>query len=232
MATKLDGPRISPKNRIAKQLIVFLHGYGADGNDLIAIGKQWQNMMPDAAFVAPNAPQICARSPAGRQWFNLETFEPEEQWAGVNEAAPSLNGFLDDELKRYSLDESRLLLVGFSQGTMMALHTGLRRPMAPAGILGFSGAIVGPEFLHEATARSAAGRPPPVLLVHGNQDEMIPVEALFLSAEELAKAEIPCEWHLSPNLGHGIDAAGLTHGGLFVCKCLKIEIPKEAWARR
>ncbi|WP_020177308.1 alpha/beta hydrolase [Methyloferula stellata] len=232
MASTLDGPRISAKNLTAKQLVVFLHGYGADGKDLIAIGKQWQNMMPDAAFVAPNAPEICAQSPMGRQWFKLETFEPEEQWQGVTQAGPLLDAFLDDELKRYGLDDSRLLLVGFSQGTMLALHVGLRRAKAPAGILGFSGAIVGPEFLSEAIAKTPAGRPPPILLVHGNQDEMIPVEALFLSAEELAKAGIPCEWHLSPGLGHNIDAGGLTHGGLFACKSLKIEIPKEAWLRR
>ncbi len=232
MASTIDGPRLPPKNRIAKQLVVFLHGYGADGDDLIAIGKQWQNMMPDTAFVSPHAPQICAQAPVGRQWFNLETFEPEEQWQGVNEAAPGLNAFLDDELKRYGLDDSRLVLVGFSQGTMLALHVGLRRAKAPAGILGFSGLLVGPEFLGEARAKSPAGRPPPVLLIHGNQDELIPVEALFVSAEELAKADIPCEWHLSAGLGHGIDAGGLTHGGLFVCKCLKVEIPKEAWARK
>jgi phospholipase/carboxylesterase len=232
MASTIDGPRLPPKNRIAKQLVVFLHGYGADGDDLITIGKQWQNMMPDTAFVSPHAPQICAQAPVGRQWFNLETFEPEEQWKGVNDAAPGLNAFIDDELKRYGLDDSRLVLVGFSQGTMLALHVGLRRARAPAGILGFSGLLVGPEFLGEATAKSPAGRPPPVLLIHGNQDELIPVEALFISAEELAKADIPCEWHLSSGLGHGIDAGGLTHGGLFVCKCLKVEIPKEAWVRK
>jgi len=229
---KIDGPRIAPKNRTAKQLVVFLHGYGADGDDLIAIGKQWQNMMPDAAFVSPHAPEVCGQAPVGRQWFPLETFEPEEQWAGVNKAAPGLDAFLDDELKRYGLDDSRMTLVGFSQGTMLALHVGLRRAKAPGGILGFSGLLVGPEFLSEARAKSPAGRPPPILLVHGNQDELIPVEALFVSAEELAKANIPCEWHLSAGLGHGIDAGGLTHGGLFVCKCLKVEIPKEAWMRK
>jgi phospholipase/carboxylesterase len=233
MASSLEGPRLPARNGIAKQLVVFLHGYGADGNDLIAIGKQWQNMMPDTAFVAPNAPTPCLRSQSGgRQWFTLDTFEPEEQWEGVNQAAPGLIDFINTELKRYGLDESRLLLVGFSQGTMLALHVGLRLAKAPAGILGFSGAIVGPEFLNEATARSASGRPPAILLIHGNQDEVIPVEALFLSAEELSKAGFPCEWHLSPGIGHGIDAGGLTHGGLFACKSLKVEIPKEAWTRR
>jgi phospholipase/carboxylesterase len=232
MASTLDGPRILPKNRTAKQLIVFLHGYGADGDDLITIGKQWQNMMPDAAFSSPHAPEVCAQAPVGKQWFPLETFEPEEQWAGVNKAAPALNAYLDAELQRYGLDDSRLFLVGFSQGTMLGLHVGLRRAKAPAGILGFSGLLVGPEFLSEATAKSPAGKPPPILLVHGNQDELIPVEALFISSEELAKANIPCEWHLSAGLGHGIDAGGLTHGGLFACKCLKVDIPKEAWMRR
>jgi len=232
MATSLEGPRIAAKNPVAKQLVVFLHGYGADGNDLIAIGKQWQVMMPDAVFVAPNAPTPCIRAAGGKQWFTLETFEPEEQWEGVNEAAPSLTAYIEAELARYGLDESRLVLVGFSQGTMMALHVGLRLKRAPAGILGFSGAIVGPEFLNEATARTPTGKTPPILLVHGGQDDVIPVEAMFLSADELAQANFPCEWHLSPALGHGIDGVGLTHGGLFTCNCLKIEIPEAAWARR
>ena len=101
---------------------------------------------------------------------------------------------------------------------MMALHVGLRRKRAPAAIVGYSGVLVGPEHLGEATARDARGAPPPILLVHGDQDAMIPLEAMFISAEELAKAEIPTQWHLSLGVGHGIDAGGLRHGGLFIAK--------------
>ena len=109
----------------------------------------------------------------------------------------------------------------------MALHVGLRRRLAPAAILGFSGVLVGPEHLAEATARSAKGAPPPVLLVHGSADEVIPVEALFESAEGLAKANIPTQWHMAPGLGHGIDNSGLVHGGLFLAKAFGVRLPSR-----
>ena len=101
---------------------------------------------------------------------------------------------------------------------MMALHVGLRRPRAPAAILGFSGLLVGPEHLSEATARDSRGAPPPILLVHGDQDPMIPLDAMFMAAEALAGASIPTQWHLSLGIGHGIDAEGLRQGGLFLAK--------------
>ena len=230
MAAMIDGPRVAAKSRTTKQLVVFLHGDGADGNDLIAIAKQWQNFLPDAAFVSPHAPEPCAQAPGGRQWFPLNVLDPNpaEQWAGLNKAQPVLDAFLDAELKRYGLDDTKLVLVGFSQGTMLALHAGLRRQHAPGGILGYSGLLVGPEHLSEAGALLPNGKRPPILLIHGNQDELVPAEALFISAEELAKADIPCEWHLSTGLGHGIDGTGLAHGGLFTAKCLKVKLGPEA----
>jgi phospholipase/carboxylesterase len=224
MAATINGPRIDAKNGKAKQLVVFLHGYGADGNDLIEIGRQWRGLLPDAAFVAPHAPEPCAMSPMGRQWFPLTMRDPDERWRGVMKARPVLDAFLDDELAKLGVDESKLALVGFSQGTMMALHVGLRRRRAPAAILGYSGVLVGPEQLAEATARDAKGAPPPILLAHGDQDQMIPFDALFDSAEALAKAEIPCQWHLSLGVGHGIDGGGLQHGGLFIAKGLGVKI--------
>src|SRR5665213_450564 len=125
MAAELDGPRIEPRSGAARQLVVFLHGYGADGNDLIDIGRAWQTLLPQAAFVSPHAPEPCGQSPAGRQWFPLTMREPTERWRGVNQAAPALDRFLDAELQRRGLPPSALALVGFSQGTMMALHVGL-----------------------------------------------------------------------------------------------------------
>jgi phospholipase/carboxylesterase len=231
MASSLDGPRIPPKNRVAKQLVVFLHGYGADGNDLIAIGKQWQSLLPDAAFVSPHAPHPCDQAPTGRQWFPLSMSNPDELWQGVVDARPALDAFLDAELARLKLDDSRLALVGFSQGTMMALHVGLRRSRAPAAILGYSGVLVGPEHLPEANARDAQGLPPPIFLVHGNEDDLISVESLFLAAEDLNKANIPCQWHMSVGIGHGIDTGGLLHGGLFVGKSLGVKMPADVKVR-
>ena len=128
MAVELDGPRIEPRaGGAAKELVVFLHGYGADGNDLIDIGRAWQGLLPQAAFVSPHAPEPCGQAPVGRQWFPLTFRDPNERWLGCQKAAPKLEGFLDAELKRRNLPASALALVGFSQGTMMALHVGLRR---------------------------------------------------------------------------------------------------------
>ena len=221
----IDGPRLPPKSGTARQLVVFLHGYGADGNDLLALGKQWQAWLPDAAFASPHAPEPCAMSPAGRQWFGLTMRDPNERWLGVNTAQPVLDAFLDAELARYGLNDSKLALVGFSQGTMMALHTGLRRRTAPAAILGFSGVLVGPEHLSEA---AHLPKPPPVMLIHGEADDVIPVDSLFVSADALADAQIPCQWHLSPGIGHSIDGGGLAHGGLFLAQNFGLRINASA----
>jgi phospholipase/carboxylesterase len=224
MTANLTGPRLDPKSGPAKRLVVFLHGYGADGNDLIELGGQWRAALPETAFVSPHAPERCAASPMGRQWFALSGAAPDdakgaaERWQGVVAARPAIDAFLDAELARLGLDDSRLALVGFSQGAMMALHVGLRRPQAPAAIVSYSGLLVGPERLAEAAARDARGARPPILLVHGDRDPLIPAEAMFLAMNDLAEAEIPCQWHLSFGVGHGIDAGGLRHGGLFLAK--------------
>ena len=217
----LDGPRLPPRSGKAKHLVVFLHGYGADGNDLIEIGRAWQSLLPDTAFVSPHAPRPCGQAPMGREWFPLTFRNVEERWTGVNMAAPGLNQFLDAELQRHSLPGSALALVGFSQGTMMALHVGLRRAVAPAAIVGYSGLFVVPENIApEAFAAEIKSRPP-VLLVHGDSDDLIPVQALFHAAQALAALGIPAEWHVSPGVGHGIDQEGLRQGGEFLARFLK-----------
>src|SRR5207249_3814258 len=148
MAAELDGPRLEPRaGGAARQLVVFLHGYGADGNDLIDVGRAWQGLLPQAAFVSPHAPELCAQAGAGKQWFALFTRSTDERWTGVNKAAPVLERFLDAELARRQLPPSALMLVGFSQGTMMALHVGLRRHVAPLAIVGYSGVFVVPTQL-------------------------------------------------------------------------------------
>jgi phospholipase/carboxylesterase len=215
---ELDGPRLEPRSGKARQLVVFLHGYGADGNDLIEIGRAWAGLLPDAAFVSPHAPHPCGQAPVGREWFPLTFRDPNERWTGVNAAAPVLNAFLDAELARRQLPPQALALVGFSQGTMMALHVGLRRAAPPLAIVGYSGMLVVPEeadpdkFAAEIKAR------PPVLLIHGDRDDLIPVQALFHAAQGLAALEIPTEWHISPGIGHGIDQEGLRQGGEFLAR--------------
>ncbi|MGI8525985.1 MAG: alpha/beta hydrolase [Pseudolabrys sp.] len=216
----LDGPRLEPKSSAAKSLVVFLHGYGADGNDLIDIGRAWQAMLPDTAFVSPHAPRPCGQAPMGREWFALTFREPNERWDGVNAASPALDAFLDAELDRRNLPGSALALVGFSQGTMMSLHAGLRRATAPAAIVGYSGMLVVPENVDPDTFATEVRSKPPVLLIHGDQDQMIPVQALMHAAQGLAALEVPVQWHISPGIGHGIDPEGLRHGGEFLAQHL------------
>ena len=227
MSAALDGPRIPASSGRTEALVVFLHGYGADGADLIELGRQWRKLLPQAAFVSPHAPERCSGAPMGRQWFVLTNRPPDDpagaqdRWNGVVKAREPLDAFLDAELQRLGLDDSQLALVGFSQGTMMALHVGLRRRTAPAAILGFSGLLVGEDRLSEAMARDSHGGPPPILLVHGDQDPLIPLEAMFLAANALARADLPAQWHLSFGVGHGIDAGGLKQGGEFLAQSFR-----------
>ncbi len=216
---ELDGPRLEPRSGPARQLVVFLHGYGADGNDLIDIGRAWQGLLPHAAFVSPHAPRPCAQAPTGREWFPLGFRIPGERWEGVNAAAPGLDAFLDAELKRRNLPPSALALVGFSQGTMMALHVGLRRAVPPAAIVGYSGMLIMPDDAMSETFAAEIKSRPPVLLIHGDEDQLIPVQAVNHSAQGLAALEVPVQWHISAGVGHGIDQEGLRQGGEFLAKC-------------
>ncbi len=218
MAAELDGPRLAPRSGTARQLVVFLHGYGANGNDLIELGRAWQQYLPQTAFASPHAPEPCPGAPGGRQWFGLTLRDPNERWRGVTQAAPALERFLDAELLRHRLPTTALALVGFSQGTMMALHVGLRRAESPAAIVGYSGLLVlPPDDNVDAFAAEIKSRPP-VLLIHGDQDDLIPPQALFQATQGLAAIGVPVEWHLSAGVGHGIDAEGLRHGGEFLAR--------------
>jgi phospholipase/carboxylesterase len=217
MAAEIDGPRLEPRaGGAARQLVVFLHGFGADGNDLIDIGRAWQGLLPQAAFVSPHAPELCTQGGGRRQWFPLYTRAQDERWVGVNKAAPILERFLDAELTRRQLPPSALVLVGFSQGTMMALHVGLRRSVPPLAIVGYSGILVVPADVDPDKFANEIKTRPPVLLVHGDRDDLIPAQALFHAANGLGAIEVPVEWHLSAGIGHGIDQEGLRHGGEFL----------------
>lgn len=216
---QLDGPRRAPPaGRTVRRLVVLLHGYGADGNDLIELAPHLAAALPDTAFVAPDAPDPVPGMPFGRQWFSLSRYDPEmlrrdpqrapdvyrEMQLGAERASAALQSFLDAELARHGLTDDRMALVGFSQGTMMSLQVGLRRARPPAAVTGFSGALVGGDRL-----RSEIRCRPPVLLVHGDADEIVPVEAMFAAASGLAACEVPVQWHVCPGLGHGIDPDGL-----------------------
>jgi len=210
-APLLDGPRLPPAGGGApRQLVVFLHGYGADGNDLIGLGREWARALPHTAFVSPNAPEPCGMAPTGRQWFDLSLGDMALIADGVKRAAPAVQAFLDAELTRHGLPPEALGLVGFSQGTMMALAAGLSRSPSPAAIVGYSGALTTLEAL------PAPGSGPAILLVHGDMDDVIPVDAMLMAREALAQAGLPVEWHVAEGIGHGIDGEGLRLGGDFL----------------
>ena len=210
--TKLSGPFLPPASGNApKQLVVLLHGLGSDGADLIDLAPHWAGLLPEAAFIAPNAPYPCDMAPYGYQWFSLQDWNMARMLAGIQAAEPVLQGFLDEALAQYGLEPSRLALVGFSQGTMMALHAAPRRAIAPAAVVGFSGALLGPELLPEQAVSK-----PPTLLIHGDADTVVPVQALPLAAESLRAAGISVETDIRRGLGHGIDPAGIARAGAFL----------------
>ena len=204
-AAALDGPRQDPQgNGPAKGLVLLLHGLGADGDDLLPLAPVLQQVLPDVAFVSPHAPQPCDMAPTGRQWFSLRDLGPDALLSGVLEAAPLLDAFIYQQRDRYGLADDRIALLGFSQGTMMSLHVGLRRAQRLAGIVGFSGLMVGPERL-QAELRSR----PPVLLVHGDADEVVPFQAMAAAEQALRVNQVPVQSEARPGLGHGIDQEGI-----------------------
>ncbi len=206
MVETLEGPVLGPAAGGApEQVVVFLHGVGADGNDLIGLAPTFQKTLPGAKFVSPHAPFPFDLGPTGRQWFSIQDLGL--RLDGVAKAAPILEAFIDQVLEAHGLAEDRLALVGFSQGTMMSLHVGLRRASAIAGILGYSGMLVGPERL----AREIKSRPP-VMLVHGDADPVVPFSSLADAVSELEANGVGDDSHVCPGLGHGIDADGLRLG--------------------
>lgn len=201
----LSGPDVAPASGgPAKQLVVFLHGLGADGDDLIELAPYFAAALPDAAFVSPHGPEACDLAPFGRQWFSLRDQSPAAMLAGVRAAAPVLNQFIDAQLAKHGLDDDKLVIVGFSQGTMMALHVALRRPAPPAALVGFSGLLVAPETLaDEMTAR------PPILLIHGEADDVVSFGFMEFAEIAFEKVGLPVLALARPELGHSIDDEGL-----------------------
>ncbi|HEY1722683.1 MAG TPA: dienelactone hydrolase family protein [Magnetospirillaceae bacterium] len=215
--TEMIGPSIEPASGgPAKQLVVFLHGLGSDGNDLIDLGTMFARHLPDAAFLSPNAPFPFDMAPYGRQWFSLQTVSNVSALSGVKAVAPILNAFLDQELDKRGLTNADLALIGFSQGTMMSLHVAPRRDTPVAAVVGYSGRLIAPELLgKELKSR------PPVLLVHGEADPVVPFVSMRLSEEALAGEGIDVKAVARPGLQHGIDAVGLEEGIAFVARAFK-----------
>lgn len=193
------------------QLIVLLHGYGSNGRDLISLAPYWQNAAPEALFTSPDAPFRCEAGGGGYQWFSLAEYTPEKLLEGAQQAAPILNQYLDDLLEEHSLTDENLTLVGFSQGTMLSLYVGPRRKGKISGILGYSGALIGEEDLK-------AQNKPPIHLIHGESDEVVPVAAYHHTHDTLIKNGFSVTGHTTPNLGHSIDGEGIESGADFLSK--------------
>lgn len=209
----LSGPQRPPASgAIARQLIVFLHGYGADGNDLISLAPLFAEAFPHAHFTSPHAPFPCDMAPFGRQWFSLLNWSEDAMTEGADRAAPLLSHYLNTTLAQLHLHDAQMALVGFSQGTMMALQVALSRGISCAGVVGFSGALIGADQLSAPTAT------PPVCLIHGTVDTVVPFAAMAKAEQALHRCHIPCETHPRPGLAHGIDPEGIEHAIQFLSR--------------
>jgi len=210
----VNGASLKPRSgEPPRKIVLLLHGFGSSGSDMISLAPAWANAMPNALFLAPHAPQHCGMMGAGYQWWGLSGFAPSALAAGAAAAAPAIDAFIDRKLAQYGLTEADLALVGFSQGTMMALHVGLRRPRGVAAIVGYSGMLAGTLGLgHDALPK------PPVLLVHGTADPVVPIAALHMSESELKRLGIDVTTHIAYGVAHSVDPVGLRLGRDFVAE--------------
>lgn len=212
--TTISGPERTPtKGGVARQLVVFLHGWGADGNDLIGLAESWSKVLPHAHFMSPHAAEVCDANPAGRQWFSFQNLDADEITVAAAEASAIINRFLDHHLKRLAVSDDQLALVGFSQGAMLALYIALRRALPCAGVVSYSGALIGAETL-AVEIRSR----PPMLLAHGDADPVVPFASLGAAIQMLDSHDVPVRRHAGRGLGHGIDGPGLELGGEFLAE--------------
>jgi phospholipase/carboxylesterase len=214
----LSGPSLAPLSGAPpRQIVLLLHGYGSNGADLIGLAPHWRQAMPQTLFLAPNAPERCQGMASAYQWWDLSTYTPQTLAAGAIQAAPALHAYIDDQLQKHALSESGLAIVGFSQGTMMALHAGVRRESQIAGIVGYSGKLIAADALDRDTITR-----PPILLVHGSADAVVPVTATHEAKAILERHGFDVEAHVCPGLGHSIDPTGLRLGGQFLRRVLKV----------
>ena len=207
----LKAPRLIP-NGAPRSAVILLHGLGADGANLLDIGRVMAEDFPETAFFSPNAPFDFDMMPgAGYQWFSLTNWSPKSMLDGAKMAAPYLNKMIDEVKAEFGLPDNKIALIGFSQGTMMALYTALRRPEKLAGIVGFSGALIAPELLASEVVSK-----PDICLVHGALDMVVPYASLNMAETALKAAGLSVETHTRPYLEHSIDMEGIQAAAKFL----------------
>jgi phospholipase/carboxylesterase len=215
MTRVLQAGRKAPLSGSTRSVVVFLHGYGANGEDLLGLADPLSEHLPDTLFVAPDAPETCAGSPMGFQWFPIpwiDSSSEEEAERGLLAAADDLNAFLDALMVDEDVLPEQVVLFGFSQGTMMSLHVVPRREDAIAGVVGFSGRLMSPELLTDQVLSR-----PPILLVHGDADDVVPVQSMPEAVEALQSADFKEVFaHIMKGTGHGIAPDGLSVALAFV----------------
>ena len=214
----ISGPIIEPSSgNPPKQMIIFVHGYGADGNDLIGLANYFQSTLPEAIFLSPHAPEACSMNPSGYQWFDLTSTDPAVLWSKILVAADHLNEFIDSKLLEYNIAEENLALIGFSQGTMMSLHVSLRRKNTMAAVLGYSGRLIGADLLKDDLISK-----PSIYLIHGDQDPMVPYQESLTAEKVLKEYSVDIKTHISEHTQHSIAEDGLRIGVDFLASKLKI----------
>lgn len=205
MTRELKSERKGPQK--ADTVVVFLHGYGADGADLLGLADPLAPHLPRTAFYAPNAPERCVNNPMGYQWFPIPWMDgssEEQAKASAAQSFQDINVFLDKVLVDEGIPADRLALVGFSQGTMMALSVAPQREPEIAGVVGFSGRLIDPEQAVDAKTR------PPILLIHGDEDPVVPFDSMGIAGEALQNAGFTVYGHVMKGTGHGISPDGLS----------------------
>lgn len=221
MTRVLQTGRKEPVSGETRSCVVFLHGYGANGADLLGLADPLGEHLPDTLFVAPDAPEACAGAPMGFQWFPIPWIDGSSEEAaaeGMARAVDDLNAFLDQIMEAEGIRAERTVLVGFSQGTMISLHVAPRREPPFAGVVGFSGRLLEPELLADEIVSR-----PPVLLIHGDQDDVVPPQSLPQAAEALQAAGIDVYAHIMRGTAHGIAPDGLSVALAFIRQVLEIE---------
>jgi phospholipase/carboxylesterase len=211
MTIPLSGPMLPAKSGTPKQLMVLLHGYGADGSDLISLGLQWRDLWPDMLFVSPNAPDPCEASPGGYQWFPLRTDRIAGRIEGAANARPVIVNFLIDLWAQTGITAPNTVLAGFSQGAMMALHVGTSLDQQLAGIVAFSGA-----FMPADGFEAGKFAKPPVALIHGDRDSVVEPHLSREAADLLIANGFDVSLHFSKGAGHGIAPDGLDFATTFL----------------